>query len=126
MQIALWIVTLLCIGLWTVAAWGASWVLGMDPSGLQDLKPLIHEIPFNEQLDQWIPGWRTVLAVAVDMTQAVVGWIGHAAPWLVWAVWAVGTGVTLLLAGLVSLAIALIRRGMRTEDAARSLGTVPR
>ena len=123
MLIAIWVLALLGIGLWTLTAWGLDALLSIDPSRLQDLKPLIHEIPFGETIDQWVPGWRALLAVAVDMTQTAVAWIGHAAPWLVWALWGVGTAGMLLLAGIVSLAVVLIRRGMRASDAARVVGS---
>lgn len=123
MLIAIWVLALLGIGLWTLTAWGLDALLSIDPSRLQDLKPLIHEIPFGETIDQWVPGWRALLAVAVDMTQTAVAWIGHAAPWLVWALWGVGTAGMLLLAGIVSLAVVLIRRGMRASETARVVGS---
>lgn len=122
MLIAIWVLALLGIGLWTLTAWGLNALLTIDPSRLQDLKPLIHEIPFGETIDQWVPGWRALLAVAVDLTQTAVAWIGHAAPWLVWALWGVGTAGMLLLAGIVSLAVVLIRRGMRASEQAQSVG----
>lgn len=123
MLIAIWVLALLGIGLWTLTAWGLNALLTIDPSRLQDLKPLIHEIPFGETIDQWVPGWRALLAVAVDLTQTAVAWIGHAAPWLVWAMWGVGTAGMLLLAGIVSLAVVLIRRGMRVSESQRALGS---
>lgn len=123
MIIAIWVIALLGIGLWTLAAWGVHSVLTLDPSRLQDLKPLIHEIPFGETIDQWIPGWRALLGVAVDLTQQGLAWVGDAAPWLVWAVWGLGTGTTLLVAAIVSLAVVLIRKGMRASEAARPLGS---
>ena len=123
MLIAIWVLALLGIGLWTLAAWGVNALLTIDPGRLQDLKPLIHEIPFGETIDQWVPGWRALLAVAVDLTQSLVAWIGHAAPWLVWALWGVGTAGMLVLAGIVSLAVVLIRRGMRASEPPRALGS---
>lgn len=53
MLIAIWVLALLGIGLWTLTAWGLNALLTIDPSRLQDLKPLIHEIPFGETIDQW-------------------------------------------------------------------------
>ena len=123
MIIAIWVIALLGIALWTLAAWGVHSVLTIDPTRLQDLKPLIHQIPFGETIDQWIPGWRALLAVAVDLTQQALGWVGDAAPWLVWVVWGLGTGTTLIVAAIVSLAVVLIRKGMRASAAARPLGS---
>lgn len=114
MLIAIWVLTLLGLGLWSLTAWGLQALLTMDASRLQDLKPLIHEIPFGETIDQWMPGWRALLAVAIDATQGLVAWVGHAAPWLIWALWGVGAAGLLLGAGVLSLAVVLIRRGMRT------------
>jgi hypothetical protein len=118
MLIAIWVLTLLGLGLWSLTAWGMQALLTMDASRLQDLKPLIHEIPFGETIDQWMPGWRALLAVAIDATQALVAWVGHAAPWLIWALWGVGAAGLLLGAGILSLAVVLIRRGMRTAERA--------
>lgn len=126
MLIAIWVLTLLGIALWTLTAWGLQALLTMDPGRLQDLKPLIHEIPFGETIDQWLPGWRALLAVAIDATQSLMAWIGHAAPWLVWAMWGVGTAGLLLGAGVLSLAVVLIRRGMRASEQQRALGAAPR
>ena len=123
MLIAIWLIALLGIALWSLAAWGVHSVLAVDPSRLQDLQPLIHEIPFGETIDQWFPAWRTLLALAVDMTQKFAGWLGDVAPWLVWALWATGTGITLLLAALTSLAVVLIRRGVRLSEQQRALGS---
>lgn len=125
MLIAIWVLTLLGIALWTLTAWGLQALLTMDPGRLQDLKPLIHEIPFGETIDQWLPGWRALLAVAIDATQSLVAWIGHAAPWLVWAMWGVGTAGLLLLAGIVSLAVVLIQRGMRSSEHRQVMGSTP-
>lgn len=125
MLIAIWTIALLGISLWTLAAWGLAQVLTLDPTRLQGLKPLIHEIPFGETIDQWFPPWRGLLAVAVDMTEHLVRWVGDAAPWLVWAVWGTGTGLMLLLAGLTSLAVVLIQRGVRVSERQRALDAPP-
>jgi hypothetical protein len=119
MLIAIWTLALLGIALWTLAAWGLHALLTLDPSRLQDLKPLIHEIPYGELIDQWIPAWRTMLALAIDLTQKLVGWVGHAADWIVWLLWAAGTGVAVLVAGVLSLSVVLIRRGMAASEAQR-------
>lgn len=123
MQIAIWVLALLGIGLWSLAAWGLHALLTIDPSRLQDLKPLIEAIPFGELIDNWVPGWQALLGMAVDATQALIRWIGHAAPWLVWALWGLGTMGLLLLAGFVSLAVWLIERGMRASPASARVGS---
>ncbi len=126
MLIAIWVITLLGIALWTLAAWGLQRMLSLDPQHLQELKPLIHEIPFGETIDQWFPAWRALLATAIDMTQHLVSWVGEVAPWLVWALWGTGTAAALLVAGITSLAVVLIRRGMRLSERQRAIGAPQR
>jgi hypothetical protein len=126
MMIAIWIAALLGLALWSLAAWGLHAVLTIDAKQLQDLKPLIERIPYGEQIDQWVPGWQAMLAAAVDLSQAMLGWLGSAAPWLVWALWAVGAVVILGVAGLTSLAVMLIRKGMAPSKPAAPLGPASR
>lgn len=122
MLIAIWIVALLCIAFWTLAVWGVQHLLLLDPSRLQDLKPLIHEIPFGETIDEWMPSWRALLATTVDLAQSLLSWAGGAAHWLLWTLWGTGTVLTLLIAAVTSLAVVLIRRGMRLEQQQRTVG----
>ena len=126
MMIAIWIAALLGLALWSLTAWGVHAALTIDPTRLQDIKPLIERIPYGEQIDQWIPGWQAMLAAAVDLSQQMLGWLGSAAPWLVWAVWGFGAVVILGLAGLAALALLLIRKGMQASNAQRPAGSAAR
>ncbi|GAP38532.1 hypothetical protein [Piscinibacter sakaiensis] len=121
MLIAVWILTLLGLALWSAAAWGLHAVLSIDPARLQDLKPWLETLPYRDLLERWVPGWQALLGLAIDLTQSLLAWVGHAAPWLVAAVWALGCLGLLATAGLASLAIVLIRRGMRASDEQRRL-----
>lgn len=133
MMILVWVLALLGLVLWSLFAWGVHAVLSIDVSRLQDLKPLIDDFPYGEQIDRWVPGWQALLKLAVDAGQHLLGWVGAAAPWLAWALWLVGAGLILMVAGLGSLGVVLLRRGMRLAEAqrrdqvgAQSGGTAPR
>lgn len=126
MNIAIWIAALLGLALWSLTAWGVHAALTIDPRQLQDLKPLIERIPYGEQIELWVPGWQAMLAAAVDLSQAMLGWVGSAAPWLVWALWGFGAVVILGVAGLASLAVMLIRKGMAPSKPNAPLGPVTR
>jgi hypothetical protein len=110
MVAAIWILAAIALVVWSLVAWGLYRLLTLDPQWVGDLKPLIERIPFGEQFDEWVPGWQELLRTAIDLMQAILGWIGGAAPWLVGVAW--GVGVALLLAGAALLAwlVALWRR----------------
>ena len=111
MHIFIWLCTLFFLALWSVAAWGLHALLGMDPSWVGDLKPLIDSIPYGAVIDAWVPGWRELLQTLVDLTQVLLGAVGTAAPWLVGAVWFVGALLLLGAGALGSGIVALMRRG---------------
>lgn len=110
MIIAIWIVAVVLIGLWSLAGWGLYLLVTGGVQWIGDLKPLIDRIPYAAIVEQWIPGWQDLLRMALDLMQAVLGWLGGAAPVLVWVVWALGTGLLLVLAGVLSLVVALVRK----------------
>lgn len=110
MLIALWILTLLVLGAWSLTAWGLHAVLTLDAARVGDLKPLIDQIPHAALIEAWIPGWQDLLRATVDLAQVVIGWVGGAAPVIVWVVWGLGTAVILGLALLLTLVVRLITR----------------
>ncbi len=113
MMIATWIFTLFCLALWSLACWGLHAALTIGPGRIDELKPLIDQIPYGERIEQWIPGWQTLLQFAIDLTQGLLNGISGAAPWLALAIWAVGTTVLMVVAGVVTLAVVLIRNEMK-------------
>jgi hypothetical protein len=110
MIIAIWIVTVLLLALWTLSGWGLHLLIVGGTQWIGDLKPLIDRIPYAAIVEQWIPGWQDLLKLTLDLMQSMLGWLGGAAPVLVWIVWGLGTALLLVLAGVLSLVVALVRR----------------
>lgn len=111
MHIAIWIVTALLIGLWSLLAYGVGALAGMT-SGLTGLPAdwyeLIAGTPGAEWVDMVVPGWREAVVQSAQVLGSVLGWLGGALPVIVWVIWGFGTlGLVLcavLLSGLVALA----------------------
>jgi hypothetical protein len=112
MHIAIWIVTLLLVGLWTLASWGLSRLLAMDGSWVSQIEPWLARMPFGGWLETWFPDWLQVAQVSLDALQAALGWLGATAPLLVWVVWGGGALLLMLAGAALSLLVALIRRTM--------------
>ena len=110
MQILIWFTAAFLLALWSAFAWGLHALLGLDPGWVGDLKPLTEQIPFGQVLDQWVPGWQSLLHLAADASQGALRWVGAAAPWVVGAVWAVGAVLLLGCAGVASALLAVFRR----------------
>ena len=115
MVIAIWIVTAILLGLWSLTAWGLHGLLMLLSGGLGgagDLKPLVDQIPLTPVLDQWFPGWQDLLRATLDLAQVLIGWLGGAVPLVSWTVWGLGTAGLLLLAGGLTLVAVLLRNTM--------------
>jgi hypothetical protein len=110
MHLAIWILTLLLVGLWTLGAWGLSSLLALDPSWVGQVQPWLAKVPFGGWLESWFPDWLQVAQVMLDALRTGLAWLGGAAPVLVWVVWGGGALMLLLLAGALSLLVALIQR----------------
>lgn len=110
MIIAIWIITLVLLALWSVAGWGLYLLLASGTQWIGDLKPLLEQIPNAAIVERWIPGWIDALKLMLDAMQALFAWLGGAAPVLVWLIWGVGTSVLLLLALVLTMVVALIRK----------------
>jgi hypothetical protein len=112
MFIAIWLLALLLLGLWTAAAWGLASLLGTDGAWVAKAEPWLHKLPFGDWLETWFPQWIDVAHALLEALQALLGWLGGMGPVLVWALWAVGALVLLLLAGLISLVVVAVRRNL--------------
>lgn len=110
MHLAIWIITVLLVGLWTLGAWGLSSLLALDPGWVGQIQPWLAKAPFGGWLESWFPDWLQVAQALLEALRAGLAWLGGAAPVLVWVVWGGGALLMLLLAGALSLLVALIRR----------------
>jgi hypothetical protein len=108
MHIAIWLFTLLGLALWSLLAWGLHALLSIDPKWLDDVEELIRHVPYADVIDRWFPEWERMLALATDLAQTVLGWIGNNAPLVAWIVWGVGTLVLLGSGGVLSLVVCLL------------------
>lgn len=109
MLTAIWILVGLGLALWSLTGWGLYTLLRLDNAWLGDLKPLIDEVPFGPWLDAWIPGWQALLELSIDSVQWLLGWMGAAAPVVVWVVWGLGTLMLVGGGALLSLVVVLLR-----------------
>lgn len=110
MQILIWLTAAVVLALWSAFAWGLHALLGLDPGWVGDLEPLIAQIPFSAFLDQWLPGWQSLLKLGVEFSQTALRWAGAAAPWVVGVVWTVGALLVLGGAAILSALLAVFRR----------------
>jgi hypothetical protein len=121
MHIAIWVLAAIGLALWTLAAWGIASLFGMDLSWSGDLRALLDQIPFVAAIDPWLPGWRELVLVMLELTRTLLGWAGGAGAVVVWIVWGLGAAVIVGGAALVSVAVALIRRGSRPPPPAAAV-----
>jgi len=113
MHIAIWIFTAIAIGLWTLLAYATATLVGLagGMSGMpSEWYALIAQIPGAPWLDLWLPGWREAVVFSAQALGAVLGWLGGAAPVIVWVAWGLGTAFMVLCAALLSGVVAVIRR----------------
>ena len=122
MHLAIWIITALLIGLWTLLAYGvgALITLGSGLAGLPaDWYALLGRIPGAPWLDDYAPGWREAVVVVAQLLGTVLGWLGDAGPVIMWVLWGLGTLALVLCAALMSGLVALARRVKPPSQAAR-------
>lgn len=110
MHLAIWIITLLLVGLWTMVAWGLSSLLAMDGSWVAQIQPWLARMPFGGWLESWLPDWLQLANGLLGALQSALAWLGSAAPVLVWGLWFAGAVVLVLIGGALSLLVALIRK----------------
>ncbi len=117
MHIAIWLLTLLLLGLWTLSAWGLAALLGSNGDWLTHVGPWLAQLPFGGWLETWFPEWLQSARLMLDALQAALSWLGATAPTLVWIAWGVGAALLLLLAAGLSLLVALIRKATAAPPA---------
>jgi hypothetical protein len=110
MHIAIWIVVALGLALWSLTAWGVGTLLGLDPSWVGDLKPLVAQVPYAALIDAWLPGWQALLVATLELTHTLLGWAGGAGQVLVWVLWALGSALIVGGGVLLSVMVGLGRK----------------
>ena len=110
MHIVIWLLAALALGVWSMLAWGLATLLGLDPSWVTDAGGLLEKMPYGDVIEAWVPGWQALLLALFEVTRALLGWLGGFGLVLVWVVWAVGAGVVLLCAALLSGLVVAVRR----------------
>jgi hypothetical protein len=118
MHILIWVLALVALGLWTLLAWASAWVLGLDPSWVGDLAPQVAQLPGAAWLDVWVPGWQPLVVATIEFARTLLGWLGGAGVVIVWVVWGLGSVLVVGAAALGSVAVGLVRRGLRPAAAA--------
>ena len=124
MHIAIWIVAALALGLWSLLAWGVAMLLGLDPSWVGDLRPLVEKMPFAGVLDVWVPGWQALALALIEGTQVLLRWVGSGATFVVWLVWSAGALLVLGTGAVLSLIVKLVSKvpDPAAEQTARAAG----
>ena len=115
MLTAIWIFVALGVLLWSLMGWGFYALLSLDHQWLGDLKPLLDEVPFAALLERWVPGWQTLVELSIDAVQWALGWLGAAAPIVVWVVWGGGVLVLTGIGAVLSLIVVLLREKPRNK-----------
>ena len=118
MVIAIWIITAILIALWSLLSWGAHGILSLGAGWTGDLGPLVDQVPYGSVIEAWIPGWQELLKLALDLTQTALGWVGGAAPVIVWVAWGLGAAVLVITAAALTLVVSMLRRSMPQRPAA--------
>jgi len=117
MHIAIWIIAALTLGLWTLLTWGVGAVLGMDPTWVGNLQPLVAEIPYADLIEAWVPGWQAMVVSLLHLAQSLLGWLGGAGMVVVWVLWGVGAAFIVGTAAVLSLIVALVRKSSASSAA---------
>src|SRR4029453_18252736 len=105
----IWILASLSLVLWSLTAWGLHQLLTADPQWVDDIGKLIAQVPLGDWIERWVPAWRDMLDAALILTQHAVGWIGEAAPFIVWVAWGVGALLMVGGAALLTMLVSMLR-----------------
>jgi hypothetical protein len=117
MVVAIWIVALLLLGLWSLLGWGLAQVLAFEGQWVLAIEPWLAHVPFADLLERWWPTWQDSARLLLELGQAALGWLGQAAPVIVWTLWGLGAVLLLGAAGLMNLLVVLLRRRLPAAQA---------
>jgi hypothetical protein len=110
MLIAIWLFTLVLVGLGALLAWALTSLIGMPGDWPAQAGPWLAQMPLAAWLESWFPQWLQVTQAALQAAQALFQWLGQVGPLLIWLAWGAVTVVMVLLAAILSLVVVLIQK----------------
>jgi hypothetical protein len=81
---------------------------------LNAMRYVLHRLPYN---NKDLPTWQDSARLLLELGQAALGWLGQAAPVIVWTLWGLGAVLLLGAAGLMNLLVVLLRRRLPAAQA---------
>lgn len=115
MMIAVWLIAVLALGLWSLGAWGLHTLLVALPNDWSSLAIWVEKLPPNPWLENFFPGWQGWLTWLLRITETALSWAGGAADIMGWAVlvmWGLGALFLLVCALLGTMVVVWVRRSM--------------
>lgn len=115
MMIAVWLIALVALGLWSLGAWGLHALLVALPNDWSGLAGWVEKLPANPWLENFFPGWQGAVTWVLKITESALSWAGGAADvmgWAVWLIWGLGALFLLGCAVVGSVIVALVRKSM--------------
>ena len=110
MHIAIWIIAALALASWSLLAWGAAALLGLDPGWVGTLHPRVESMPGAAWLSIWVPGWQALAKALLDLAQALLAWVGSGAAYIVWGLWGLGALGIVGIGAVLSLIVKLMQK----------------
>jgi hypothetical protein len=113
MIIAVWLIALLALSLWSLGAWGLHSLLVALPNDWSGLAAWVDKLLPAPWLEHFLPGWQALLTGLLKFVEVALSWAGGAADvmsWFVLVVWALGALFLLSCAVIGSLLVAWVRK----------------
>lgn len=119
MVVAVWLVGLVLLALWSLtmwaahAAWGVLSDLPWDQAAERvrslQLPPAL-EVWLGSAWREWIDAMAPLIEWLVRLLQGSAGWLQEAVPVLIWGVWGLGSLALLVLTAVAAGAVGWVRR----------------
>ena len=106
---AIWIFMGLMALLWSLASWGLHTLLTSQHAWLDDVGALLEQVPLRGVLDEWVPGWQSLVELAAEGLRWALDALGGAAPLVVWGLWGLGMLAFAAAGGVLTLIVVLLR-----------------
>jgi hypothetical protein len=109
MYFVIWLLALVILGAWTLAAGGLALLLGISGGWLAQFQPVLAQIL---GLERWWPEWEQAARLTLEVLQSFLAWVGATGPTLVWIAWSLGSALLLLVGAVLSLMVTLITKAI--------------